>query len=165
MRPQTQFWNYNAVYPWQQFYYSHLIVWDGSTRVMWEETPARLKPPCDCDGLPCKVYIDPNPKRNQAFGMIIPEAYYDALVQQYLTSASPMAFMADLNTAYVDGTYPATFQAAAMHVFDKMSVIYRVMDDCCTGIGIQQERRNCTGVMLIDVKQNWFSESSGPGPS
>lgn len=165
MRPQHRYWDYNAIFPWQRFFYSHLIVWDGTTREMWEEKPARLKPPCDCDNLPCKVYIDPRLKQNEAFGMIIPEMYYDVLVAQYLASPSPQTFMADLNTAYLSGPYLATFQCAALHVFDKMSVLYRVMDDCCTGLGIQQERRNCTGMILLDVKQNWFSESSGTGPS
>lgn len=161
MRPQKRYWDYNAIFPWQKFYYSHVIVWDGSTRKMWEVKPDRLKPPCDCDDLPCKVYIDPRLTRTEAFGMIIPELYYDALVQQYEASASPIAFMDALNAQYVRGDYLATFQCAALHVFGNMSVIYRLMDDCCTGLGIHQSRRNCTGMILIDVKQNWFSESLG----
>lgn len=161
MRPQKQYWNYNAIFPWQRFFYSHLVVWDGSTRVMWEVKPARLQPPCDCDDLPCKVYIDPTLKQSRAFGMIIPEIYYEALVAQYHASANPIEFMAALSLAIDQGAYPATFQCAALHVFDKMSVIYRLEDDCETGYGIKESRRNCTGVVLIDVKQNWFSESLG----
>lgn len=159
MRPRERYWDYNAIFPWQRYFFSHLVIWDGSTREMWEEKPARLKEDCECDGLPCKVFIDPKPKIGDAFGMIIPIMYYDALVASYKASAGPAEFMTTIFHGYQTSIYPATFRAAALHIFGKNSNLYRIYQDSYVGPNMTIERRNCTGMILIDVKQNWFSES------
>jgi hypothetical protein len=158
---QQRYWDYNAIFPWQHFFYSRLVVWDGSTREMWEEKPANLVAPCDCDDLPCKPYIDLKPKVGDAFGMIIPEQYYDDLIALYQASSGPQAFMTTMFQNYQTGVYPATFRAAALHIFGGFGLIYRIFQDCYVGPKMDQERRYCSGMILIDVKQNWFSESFG----
>lgn len=133
-----------------------MIIWDGSTREMWETRPARRR-----EEICTQLYIDQAPKVGMKFGMIVPTALMSSFTATYQQAASPVDFMQTVSDTFAAGQYPGDFQMGAIHVVAGRSVIYHLITSCCDGRITHKRPYSATGMVVLDVKQQWLSESFG----
>lgn len=157
MRPcMCNYWSNREIWPGQRYYRSHLLIWDGSTRKLWTQRPTKERPE-----LISTVYIDQTPKVGKAFGMIIPANMAETLEAQYQASVDPMTFMADVIAAFKAAQYPGTFEMSALHVIGGLAFLYHLRTTSAYGRTATTVRFNATGVIVQDIRQEWFSDSFG----
>lgn len=157
MRPCTcGYWSHHELWPWQRYYRSHLLIWDGSTRKLWTQKPAKERPE-----IVSTVYIDENPKVGIAFGMIVPASQAETLEAQYQAAESPQAFMEAVSTTFKAGQYPGTFQMSALHVIGAKTAIYHLKTTSAYGRIAPKIFFGSSGMILQDICEDWFSESFG----
>lgn len=151
-------WSYNQWWPWNEYFYSDVVIWDGSTRVLWQQAPSEKRMRIE---IPTLIFIDTAPKIGRAFGFIAPKMYFQALVQQYYTYPTPKAFLEAVNAQFLANAYELSFKMAAMEVFHPVAIISRIYVNTYKGKVWDQSNYNPTGMIIMDLKQERLSDSFG----
>jgi hypothetical protein len=134
-----------------------VIVWDGSTKGMWSTKPAKIR-----EEIQTETFVDENPKTGIKFGMVVPKTLYASFVDLYQTSPSPQQFMQTVSETFLAGNYPGDFEMSANHVIAGRCNIYRLCTTSSEGKTSKKKFYNASGMLVMDLKQEWLSESYGP---